>query len=264
MRLSGKRAVVTGAAHGIGRAIAAKFLAEGAQVLLADIDSVAGRCAASCLDPEGKSAAFFQADVADPAQVHNLFEAVRQRWEALDILVNNAGVTWNQNPVNTEIDVWQRCMDTNLRSAWLCSREAVPLMERAGGGSIILITSTHGHRTNPGFFPYAVSKAGMEGLMRSLAVEYGPLGIRANSIAPGMIRSRRTEEVLARYKDPEEAWRRILDSHPLRRLGTPEDVAYAALFLASDESSFITGVTLFVDGGRNSQILNLNGMRKDS
>lgn len=263
MRLAGKRAVVTGAAHGIGRATAARFLEEGAEVLLVDIDGDAGRCAASCLDPAHKSAAFVEADLADPAQVRGVFDAVRQRWDSLDILVNNAGVTWNQNPVDTEIEVWQRCLDTNLRSAWLCSREAVPLMDRAGGGSIVLVTSTHGHRTNPGFFPYTVSKAGMEGLMRSLAVEYGPRGVRANSIAPGMIRSRRTKEVLARYKDPEEAWRRILDSHPLRRLGTPEDVANAALFLASDESSFITGVTLFVDGGRNSQTLNLNGMRKD-
>jgi NAD(P)-dependent dehydrogenase (short-subunit alcohol dehydrogenase family) len=134
---------------------------------------------------------------------------------------------------------------------------------QADGGSIINITSSHAHRTMQGFFPYSVSKSGMEALTRALAVEYGPVGIRANSIAPGMIRSRHTEAVLAQYRDPAEAYQRILDSHPLRRIGDPRDIANAALFLASDESSFITGTTLFVDGGRHVQALNLNGSRQE-
>jgi NAD(P)-dependent dehydrogenase (short-subunit alcohol dehydrogenase family) len=131
-------------------------------------------------------------------------------------------------------------------------------MRQNHGGSIVYISSTHAHRTVQGFFPYAVSKGGLEALSRSVAVEYGPEGIRANSICPGMIRSRRTSAVLAQYQDPEAAYRRILESHPLKRIGEPEDIAKAALFLASDEACFITGTTLFVDGGRHAQMLDLS------
>jgi NAD(P)-dependent dehydrogenase (short-subunit alcohol dehydrogenase family) len=257
VRLQNNVCVVTGAAHGIGRAIAALYCREGAQVVLADRDEEAGR------ELECDRACFIRADVARPDDIATLFDAVARRYGALHVLVNDAGLTVRGTPGEASLEDWEFCLNTNLRSAWLCAKAAVPLMQ-PHGGSIINITSSHAHRTMQGFFPYSVSKGGMEALTRALAVEYGPVGIRANAIAPGMIRSRHTESVLAQYRDPAEAYRRILDSHPLRRIGDPQDIANAALFLASGESSFITGTTLLVDGGRHVQALNLNGSRKDA
>jgi 3-oxoacyl-[acyl-carrier protein] reductase len=142
---------------------------------------------------------------------------------------------------------WDRCMRIDLKSAWLCSKHAVPHMT---GGSIINIASTHPLRTQPNYLPYVVAKGGVLALTLSIAVDFGPRGIRVNSLCPGFIETPLSEHVLAQWKQSPEIYEAVLATHPLRRLGKPKDVACAATFLASDESSFITGTTLIVDGGR--------------
>jgi Dehydrogenases with different specificities (related to short-chain alcohol dehydrogenases) len=239
LRLEGKVALVTGAARGIGRAIADLFQTEGAQVIGTDIEN--------------------GVDVTDARQMTALFQDVQSRFGRLDILVCNAGRPYNLTSLTASEDDWEACMAVNLKSAWLCARAAYPLLAKAEAASVVTIASTHGIRGARNAFPYSAAKGGLLALTRTLAVEWAP-GIRVNAVIPGQIESVRTEPFFASFSNPAEARRRVLSTYPMRRLGKPDDVARAALFLASEDAAWITGTYLTVDGGRDAAMPDLSDL----
>ena len=248
-RLTGKIALVTGGARGIGRAIVEKFVGEGAVVVFVDRDETPGREAAQELAAAGVAAAFVRADVTVEDDVRRAITGVVERHGTDDVLVNNAGVNaYFDAAAMTEAE-WDQVFAVDLKGAWLCAKHALPAMIAARRGSIVNIASIHATLTIPGMFPYAAAKSGLLGLTRSLALEYGPLGIRVNAVSPGYTRTRLVEEWMARQSDPAETERRTLANHPLRRIATPADIANVVAFLASDEAAAITGANIAADGG---------------
>ncbi|WP_018183242.1 SDR family oxidoreductase [Kaistia granuli] len=250
-RLEGKIAIVTGAARGIGAAIARKFAAEGASLGLIDIDAPALAAFAAELAAEGATLVTAEANIGERASVEAAVAVVLARYGRVDVLVNNAGINVFSDPLELADEEWRRCMAVNLEGAWHMIRAVLPGMIAAGQGAIVNIASTHAFAIIPGTFPYPVAKHGLVGLTRSLAVDYAPKGIRINAVAPGYIETDKVRDWLAEFEDPAAARSRIENLIPLRRIGTPEQVASAALFLASDESAFSTGSVLTMDGGRS-------------
>lgn len=246
MRLSGQVAIVTGASRGIGYALAKRFAAEGAKVIVNYNTSKSG---ADKLLKEirkaGGEAIAVKADVSDPRQVKLLVAKSVKKYGRVDILVNNAGVMFSQTFLDAPDDVWDRTIDVNLKGAYLCSKAVAPVMLKQGRGKIINMSSNSGlyHPSAMRFVEYVTSKAGMNGLTKALALKLGP-AITVNAICPGWIK---TDMVAA--TDP-EVEKRILDETPLKRYGTVEEVANAAVYLASDESDFVTGELHLVAGGR--------------
>jgi 3-oxoacyl-[acyl-carrier protein] reductase len=245
-RLAGKVAVVTGASRGIGRAVAERFAAEGAAVVVNYTQGSKNAAAVVAgIEASGGAAMPVQADVSRSADVRRLVEQTLERFGRVDILVNNAGVMVAKGVLETSEDDWDITIDVNLKGAYLCSKEVAPVMIRQGSGSIINMSSNSGlyHPSAMRFTEYVVSKAGMNGLTKAMALALGPQ-IRVNAICPGWIRTDMVEEI-----DP-AIQQRILEETALKRWGTPDDVAASAVFLASDEASFITGELLIVAGGR--------------
>ncbi len=251
-RLSGRVAIVTGGSSGIGRAIVRKFAAHGANVVVADITTEAiegGRPVCDLVAEDGGTAVFVKTDVSRAAEVDALVAATVARFGRLDILVNNAVLRAGKPLLETEEADWDRVMDVSLKGAYLCARAAVRQMvtqDLVGEvrGRLVNISSQHGHVSAPEDFAYGVSKAGIAYMTRQIAADYAKDAIVSNAVAPGKILTGKGGRAV------EPRW---LDySHtrtPWPRLGTPEDVANAALFLASDEATFLTGHNLFVDGG---------------
>ena len=238
-RLEGKRAVVTGAAHGIGRAIAEKFVEEGASVILADIDERAVSEVASNL---GQIAV--RIDVARKGEIDALFELVEAEWKGLDILVNNAGVTHAAELADRTEEDFDRVLSINLKSALFGTQHAARLMK--AGGAIINMSSVNAILAIPNQIPYAVSKGALKQLTNVSAISLAPRNIRVNAIGPGTILTDLARSIMT----DKAAENRILSRTPLGRTGRPEEVATIAVFLASDESSYITGQTIYPDGGR--------------
>lgn len=248
-RLGGKVAVITGAASGIGRASAERFAAEGARVVVADLDAEAAEKAAAAIAEDGGEATHVRCDVTRAEDARGMVEVAVERYGRLDVLFNNAGFTNPPRPVEetTEEDL-DRALAVNVKGVFLCSRAAAPAL-RDGGGSIIVTASIMGVRTRPGFTAYAASKAAAIHLARTLALELAEDGIRVNCLAPVATDT----PMLGTFvgdRDPEEGRAAFISTIPLGRLAQPADVASAALYLASDESAYITGVVLPVDGGR--------------
>ena len=248
-RLDGKIAFVTGGARGIGRAIVEKFVAEGAIVAFVDVDDDAGRQATGELSAAGAAVEFRRADITVEDEVRQVIEDVVARRGTLDVLVNNAGINAYFDATEMTEAEWDRVFAVDLKGAWLCAKYALRPMKRAGRGSIVNIASIHATLTIAGMFPYAAAKSGLVGLTRSLAVEYGPMGIRANAVLPGYTRTRLVEEWMSKQPDPAETERRTLANLPLRRIATPAEIANVVAFVASDEASAITGASLAADGG---------------
>ena len=238
-RLQAKRCVVTGAARGIGRAIAAAFVAEGAEVLLADIASEVADVAAAL----GQAA--FVLDVSSKAEIDRLFAEIASRWGGLDVLVNNAGITHAAELDALTEEDFDRVFATNLKSALWATQAAARLMGE--GAAVINMSSVNAVLAIPNQIPYAISKGAMKQLTNVCALALAPRGIRVNAIGPGSIATEMLAGIMA--EDPEtEA--RILSRTPLGRAGTPEEVASVAVFLASSDSSYLTGQTIYPDGGR--------------
>jgi len=245
-RLDGKVAIVTGSSRGIGKAIAESFAAEGAKVTVNWVGSE--REAQGVVDSikrGGGDAVSVGADVSKSADVKRLVSATIDRFGRVDILVNNAGVMVTKSVLETTEDDWDRTIDVNLKGAYLCSKEVAPIMLRQEAGKIIMMSSNSGlyHPSAMRFTEYVTSKAGMNGLTKALALALGP-HITVNAICPGWIKTDMIADT-----DP-EVEQRILAETALRRWGTPDDVAGAAVFLASKEADFITGELLIVAGGR--------------
>jgi NAD(P)-dependent dehydrogenase (short-subunit alcohol dehydrogenase family) len=240
-RLQGKVAIVTGAARGIGAAVATLFAEQGAHVVGLDLEA-SRRSAEGILDITG--------DVTRPEQVAAAVASTLDRFAGIDILINNAGANVFAEPLQLSDSEWERCFELDLKAAWTVAKAVLPSMLSQGAGSIVNIASVHGHKIIPGCFPYPVAKHGLIGLTRALAIEYAARGIRVNSISPGLILTPQTEAWLAAQPDPEMARRRQADLIPCRRIGTPGEVAYTALFLASDEARFINAADIAIDGGR--------------
>ncbi len=240
-RLRDKVAIVTGSARGIGAAVAALFVSEGAQVVGLDRQP-AETTVDGVLDLTG--------DVTRPEQVAAAVTTTLARFGRVDILINNAGVNVFSAPLELTDSDWDRCLEVDLKAAWIVSKAVLPTMLAQGSGNIVNIASVHGHRITPGSFPYPVAKHGLIGLTRALAIEYAARGIRVNSISPGFILTPQAEQWLAAQPDPDKERRRQEDLLPCKRLGTPQEVAYTTLFLASDEARFINAADILIDGGR--------------
>lgn len=251
-RLAGKTAIITGAAQGIGLSIAQCFGAEGARVALTDLKTEQGEAAAERLRAAGAVAIFEHVDVADRASVEAMVARVVARLGAPDILVNNAGIAVFRDPLELSSNDWQRCFSVDLDGIWHCCRAVLPHLLLKGRGDIINIASVHSFKIIPHCFPYPIAKHAVIGLTRALAIEYADRDIRVNAIAPGYIGTEIVERIFAEASDP-EALRRSTDAlHPVKRIGRPEEIAWAAVFLASDEARFMTAECLIIDGGRST------------
>ena len=254
-RLKGKVALITGAGSGIGTATAALFAQEGAAVALADVRPERVRTRAAEIAAGGAAALALSGDVACRADAERLVNATVERFGGIDILVNCAGVTPRYAPEDWDFEqTWDWVLSVNLKGTYLMSRYATAEMQRRGGGAVVNLSSIYGMVGRPSFFgtghdPYPPSKGAIITMTKDMANSLGAHGIRVNALCPGFIYTHMTRTLT---EDPE--WlRRMLAMEPLGRLGQPEEVAKAALFLASDDASFITGVALPVDGGYTSQ-----------
>lgn len=244
-KLDKRVAIVTGAANGIGLAIARRLHAEGAKVLAVDRNEEALTAAFSAFDAQGPLRTL-AIDVSVAAAAERVLESCLTAFSALDILVNNAGVGGSQAAGVLPDEDWQRMIDINLSSAFRLVRSALPELTKSGHGRVINMSSVFASVGFRGATAYAASKAGLEALTRSLAIDYASNGMTANAIAPGLILTAMSQKNL----DTKPWYRQVMfDATPIRRMGTPEDVAGLAAFLASDEAGFITGQVIAVDGG---------------
>jgi 3alpha(or 20beta)-hydroxysteroid dehydrogenase len=243
-RLEGKVALVTGAARGQGAAEVTLFAEEGATVIVADILDDLGQRVAEQVE----NAAYCHLDVTSPEQWRDAVAMAEDRYGSLDILVNNAGIAFRRPADQITLDEWRHVMAVNLDGVWIGTKAVVPAMRRAGGGSIVNIASTAGIHGVARSAAYSASKGGVRLFTKSAAKLYGPDGIRCNAVNPGVIMT----DMQQMLKDDEAERLRREAEIPLGRIGTSQDVAYAVLFLASDEAAYITGADLALDGGMTS------------
>ncbi|MGH2946368.1 MAG: SDR family NAD(P)-dependent oxidoreductase [Solirubrobacteraceae bacterium] len=247
-RLDTKAAIVTGGASGIGLAIAARFAREGAAVLLTDSDADAGEAAVRGIIAGGGTAGFRVVDVAsEDGNAAAVAEAV-ERFGSLNVLVNNAGVMPTRSLQDQTTEEWDRTIAVNLRGVFLATRAAIPALRAGGAGSVINTASPSGVLGYPDLAAYSASKGGVLALTRAMAVELAP-AIRVNALVPGTVDTAILRAYLENVPEPDETMAAFERQHPMGRIGTPDDVAGAALYLASDDASWVTGSSLFVDGG---------------
>src|SRR5262249_3373608 len=251
MRLKNRICIITGAGSGIGRATALLFAAEGAQLVVADkrnAQAVAAECAA-----KGAQAIAVEADVAVGADVKRVMETTVKRFRRLDVLVNNAGYGIPGSVVETDEAAWDALMAVNVRGVFLCSKYAIPIMKRNGGGTIVNAASVAAAVGIADRAAYCASKGAVAALTRAIAIDHVGDGVRCNAIAPGTIDTPYFDEILKKSADPAAARKALAARQLLGRLGTPEEGAAGILFLASDESCFATGTILTLDGGMTAQ-----------
>lgn len=253
MRFQSKVVAVTGAALGIGYAAAAAFAHEGAAVALVDRDRDGGEGAAKTLADEGLSVIYVQADVSREDDVRAMIDRILARWGRLDVMVNNAGVYAQGDVTATDTATWEHILAVNLSGAFLCTKYAAQAMIAAGGGAIVNVASEAGLVGIKGQVAYNVSKAGMIALTKSCAVDLADRGIRVNAVCPGTTDTPLVQAAVKRAPDPAEARRKLEQARPMNRLGTPDEIASAILYLASSESAYATGAALSIDGGYTAQ-----------
>ncbi len=248
-RLAGKRALITGGASGIGRATALLFAREGAAVSVVDLDEEGGRSVTRMIEEEGGRAIFVRADVTRASECRDAVERTVSSLGGLDILFNNAGIIRRATVVELAEEEWDQVMAVNVKSMFLFSRYAIPLMAQAGGGVIINTSSGWGLVGGPRAAAYCASKGAVVLLTKAMAIDHGPQNIRVNCICPGDTDTPLLEDEARQLGQPVQRFLEEATDRPLRRIGTPEDIAQAALYLASDASSYVTGTALVVDGG---------------
>lgn len=243
MRLAKKVAIITGAGNGLGKAAAYLFAREGAKVVVADFLEEEGKQVVEEIVANGSEAMFVHVDVTNKESVEQLVEKTKEAYGTVDILVNNAGVLADGMLHKLRDEDWKKVLDVNLTGVFYCAQAVIPTMLAQGSGKIINTSSVSGVYGNVGQTNYAATKAGVVGMTKSWAKELGPKGINVNAVAPGFIETRMTASV------PPEIIEKMKAIVPLQRLGKPEEIAHAYLFLASDEASYVNGAVLHVDGG---------------
>ena len=248
MTLEGRVAVVTGGGSGIGAATARALARNGARVAVVDVDDMGGAAVGAAIEQAGGEASFTRCDVTQESQVQDMVRSVRERFGGVDVLVNNAGISPPGQPVEElELALWDRVLRVNLTGALLCTKHVVPVLKSRGGGSIVNVASIAGLTGVPWLQPYVVSKHGLVGLTKALAVELGAAGIRVNAVAPGMTDTPLLRAGKERLSEAHE--RSIRTFVALGRAAQPEEIAEAIVYLASDAASFLTGAIVPVDGG---------------
>ncbi|RJQ22839.1 MAG: 3-oxoacyl-[acyl-carrier-protein] reductase [Nitrospiraceae bacterium] len=243
MRLEGKKAVITGAAQGIGKSIALGMAREGADICVADVNIENSEKTAQEICALGVKSIAVRLDVSKQDEVAKAFETSVKEFGRIDILVNNAGITRDTVLLRMKEEDWDAVININLKGSFLCSKEAVRIMAKQRYGKIISISSVVAFMGNPGQINYSSSKAGLIGLTKTIAKEYASRGIRANAVAPGFIQTAMTDVLTDAVKDE------MRKAIPLGEFGTPEDVANAVIFLASAEADYITGQVIHINGG---------------
>jgi NAD(P)-dependent dehydrogenase (short-subunit alcohol dehydrogenase family) len=247
--LAGRVAIVTGAASGIGRATAELFSVEGAQVVLADIDRAAGEAAAQQIAAQGGRTVFEPADVTQGADARRLVERAHREFGAMHVLVNSAGIIRRATIIEMEESAWDRVLAVNVKSVFLVSRHAIPVMAESGGGSIINVASGWGLAGGPRAAAYCASKGAVVLLTKAMAIDHGAQNIRVNCVCPGDTDTPMLRSEARQIGKPEEEFLAGAARRPLGRVGTPKEIAQAILFLAGGASSFMTGAAVVVDGG---------------
>jgi NAD(P)-dependent dehydrogenase (short-subunit alcohol dehydrogenase family) len=248
-RLSGKRALITGGASGIGKATALLFGREGAAVCLVDLNEEGGEAVVRAIQEEGGRAVFVRADVTRGSECRDAVEQTVSALGGLDILFNNAGIIRRATVVELTEAEWDQMMAVNVKSIFLLSKYAIPVMEEAGGGVIINTSSGWGLVGGPSAVAYCASKGAVVLLTKAMAIDHGPQNIRVNCICPGDVDTPMLRNEALQLGQRAERFLEEAADRPLRRIGTPEEIAEAVLYLASDASSYVTGTALVVDGG---------------
>jgi NAD(P)-dependent dehydrogenase (short-subunit alcohol dehydrogenase family) len=246
---NGRRAIVTGAASGIGRATAELLAAEGAAIVLADVNEGAGRAVAEGILERGGRAVFVRCDVTSSADCAGAVRAAVEAFGGLDILCNNAGIIRRADVVETTEEEWARVMAVNVTSVFLMSKHAIPVMAAGGGGAIVNTGSGWGLKGGDRAASYCASKGAVVNLTRAMAIDHGPQGIRVNCVCPGDTDTGMLREEARQLGEPEAAFLAGAAARPLARIGAPADIASAMLFLTTEASGWVTGTTLVVDGG---------------
>ncbi len=254
-RFAGKVVIVTGGGDGIGKGISLLLGEEGAAVVVIDINDDAGHAVVEQIRAADGTASFFHCDIGLESDIIAMVGAVVAACGGVDILVNNAGIHLTKGTLETTLDEWERCIAVDLRGVWLCTKYCAPAMQARGGGAVVNISSVQGVQTQVNFTAYGAAKAGVIGMTRNMALDLAP-AIRVNCILPGYIWTPLYDRWLSRQQDPEGTHKAVQELQPLKRIGLPVDVAQACLFLASDESSWITGTTLTIDGGLTARLHN--------
>ncbi|MBE0598096.1 MAG: glucose 1-dehydrogenase [Desulfuromonadales bacterium] len=250
-RLKGKTALVTGGSAGIGQAIALEFAAQGAKVIVSDLNEATGREVVDTIRRRGGDVLFVRHDVTRQDEWNTVMATIAKEFGALHVLVNNAGVTERGNAESISLEDWKAVIDVNLNGVFLGTQAGIQAMKQTGGGSIINVSSALGLIGNPDCSAYTASKGGVRLFTKSAALLCGREGyrIRVNSIHPGVIRTALMDTGLAKAADPEAELQRYIAWHPIGFLGEPQDIAHGAVYLASDEARFVTGSELVIDGG---------------
>lgn len=245
--------IITGAAHGIGRATAAVFSAEGAIAVLADVEHAAAEEAAREIESGGGKAWAVDCDVSQGESVRRMVTRVMERFGRIDVLHANAAIQINKEAIEITEEEWDNLHGVNLRGVFLTCKHVIPVMRNQKRGAIIITSSGHAFATYPNCSAYAATKGGELAYMRGLALDYAQDGIRVNCVIPGATDTRLVQGYINDSENPDETRKRLLDSIPLRRLARPEEIGRAVLFLASDYAGYITGTSLAVDGGLLAQ-----------
>ncbi len=252
-RLAGKRVFITGAAQGIGLAIAEAFVREAAAVFLIDMDGVLLAAEADRLRAQGATVGHMTADITDAKAIGEAVAQAEREIGHINALVNNAGVNVFAEPLETSDEEWNRCFDINLKGAWNCSKAVLPGLIGEGGGVILNIASTHAFTIIPHTFPYPLAKHALLGMTKSLGLEYAPKNVRVNALAPGYVATQKVIDYWNGFADPEAARAETMKLHPGGRIATPQEIAMAAVFMISDECPFMNATCLTVDGGLSVQ-----------